>query len=278
MLLLRRLGIAIGALVIAWLAVSLVAGVMLGPSASGNYIVWVIALVVGALVYLDILRRDRRSARRTESHGRIGNVERIAAIANCVAVNAPSGHWPPRRHVVPTWAAVGLLLVVAACGAADRGAPSPSNGDPYALPSGPPHSWQTAPVRIGVGAPAVVLYLTSRPGDRIELTSAEPLGVAEGAEVTFYYSPPVLKANGDHVIGEDLQELAGASFTNPTATSGPDSTIGVVAQITAHVAGRYELTGVRLHYRLNGGPEQVGEGIDVVYAVCAADPAPPSCE
>lgn len=62
MQMLRRRGIAFGALVIAWLAVSLVAGVLLGPGASGNYLVWAAAIVVGSLVYLDILRRDRRSA------------------------------------------------------------------------------------------------------------------------------------------------------------------------------------------------------------------------
>jgi hypothetical protein len=53
----RRVGIAFGSFVIAWLAVSLVAGWLFG---SGNILVWVIAVVVGAGVYLDILRRDRR--------------------------------------------------------------------------------------------------------------------------------------------------------------------------------------------------------------------------
>ena len=53
----RRLGIALGSFVIAWLAVSLVAGWLFG---SGNFLVWVIAAVVGAGVYLDILRRDQR--------------------------------------------------------------------------------------------------------------------------------------------------------------------------------------------------------------------------
>ena len=53
----RRVGIAVGSFVIAWLAVSLVAGWLFG---SGNILVWVIAAVVGAGVYLDILRRDRR--------------------------------------------------------------------------------------------------------------------------------------------------------------------------------------------------------------------------
>lgn len=59
---LRRLGIAFGSLVIAWLAVSLLAGIFLGSGASGNYLVPAIASLVGALVYLDILRRDRRAA------------------------------------------------------------------------------------------------------------------------------------------------------------------------------------------------------------------------
>jgi hypothetical protein len=53
----RRVGLAVGAFVIAWLAVSLVAEWLFG---SGNILVWVIAAVVGAGVYLDILRRDRR--------------------------------------------------------------------------------------------------------------------------------------------------------------------------------------------------------------------------
>lgn len=58
----RRLGIALGSLVIAWLAVSLVAGVFLGSAASGNYLLSAIAILLGALVYRDILRRDHRAA------------------------------------------------------------------------------------------------------------------------------------------------------------------------------------------------------------------------
>jgi hypothetical protein len=37
------------------------------------------------------------------------------------------------------------------------------------------------------------------------------------------------------------------------------------------------LTGVRLRYSLNGGPERVGEGIDVVFTICADDPKPADC-
>ncbi len=54
----RRVGIALGSFVVAWLAVTLVARWLFG---SGNILVWVIAAVVGAGVYLDILRRDRRA-------------------------------------------------------------------------------------------------------------------------------------------------------------------------------------------------------------------------
>jgi hypothetical protein len=53
----RRVGIAFGSFVIAWLAVSLVAGWLFG---FGNILVWVFAAVVGAAVYLEIMRRDRR--------------------------------------------------------------------------------------------------------------------------------------------------------------------------------------------------------------------------
>ena len=54
----RRVGIAFGSFVIAWLAVSLVAGWLFG---SGNILVWMIAAIVGAGVYLDILRREQRT-------------------------------------------------------------------------------------------------------------------------------------------------------------------------------------------------------------------------
>jgi len=53
----RRIGIAIGSLVIAWLALSLVGGVIGLTPASG--VLGVLAVVVvGALVYQDIIRRE----------------------------------------------------------------------------------------------------------------------------------------------------------------------------------------------------------------------------
>ncbi len=53
----RRVGIAFGSFVIAWFAVTWLAEWLFG---SANFLVWVIAAVVGVGVYLDILRRDRR--------------------------------------------------------------------------------------------------------------------------------------------------------------------------------------------------------------------------
>ena len=53
----RRVGIAFGSFVIAWFAISLAAEWLFGSS---NYLALVLAAVVGAGVYLAILRRDRR--------------------------------------------------------------------------------------------------------------------------------------------------------------------------------------------------------------------------
>ena len=55
----RRVGIAFGSFIVAWLAAWLVARWLCG---SGNVLVWVIAAVVGVGVYLAILQRDRRAA------------------------------------------------------------------------------------------------------------------------------------------------------------------------------------------------------------------------
>jgi hypothetical protein len=54
---LRRFGIAIGSLVAAWLCVWLVGGWLLGPT-GGGVIATVITVVLGGLIYRDILRRD----------------------------------------------------------------------------------------------------------------------------------------------------------------------------------------------------------------------------
>lgn len=53
----RRVGIAFGSFVIAWLMLTVVAEWLFG---SGNVLVWVLAGIVGAGVYVEVLRRDRR--------------------------------------------------------------------------------------------------------------------------------------------------------------------------------------------------------------------------
>lgn len=53
----HRVGIAFGSFVIAWLVLSVVAKWLFG---SGNVLVWVLAGIVGAAVYHEVLRRDRR--------------------------------------------------------------------------------------------------------------------------------------------------------------------------------------------------------------------------
>lgn len=164
--------------------------------------------------------------------------------------------------------AVALATLIVGCG----------RQDPYPLPTMPPHAGAFVPAATGEAAPTTVLFLTPRPGDEIELLSADPVGVADGATVRFYFSPPVLKPDGTRLIGEDLRDLSGATFRNTTGTDTSDETVGVVAEITAERPGRYQLDSVRLRYRINGGPEQVGEGIDVVFVVWADDPKPETCD
>lgn len=55
----RRFGIAIGSLVIAYLAVSLVAEILLGSSAGRSPLIAVVIIVLGGLVFADISRRER---------------------------------------------------------------------------------------------------------------------------------------------------------------------------------------------------------------------------
>jgi hypothetical protein len=58
----RRIGYVIGSLTIAWLAVSLVAGVMFGQTSVGSPIVGAIVLLVGGLIYREIIRREVTTA------------------------------------------------------------------------------------------------------------------------------------------------------------------------------------------------------------------------
>lgn len=163
-----------------------------------------------------------------------------------------------------------LVSALTACAAAPN--------DPYPMPSGSPTMWQNNPARLGEAVRGVMLYITPRAGDRIELLSAEPVGETHGAHVEFWLSRPVPQTDGSLVIGEDLEPLPGAVIQNDSDASGPEHTVGIVAEIEPIEPGHHQLTGVRLRYRLNGGDELVGEGTDVIFTVCGADPAPQSCE
>jgi hypothetical protein len=78
------------------------------------------------------------------------------------------------------------------------------------------------------------------------------------------------------VFGEQVEPLEGAQIIGPSASSGPEDLVGIVAELTALRPGRHELTSVRLRYRLNGR-EHVGEGTDLIFTVCADDPKPKEC-
>jgi hypothetical protein len=163
-----------------------------------------------------------------------------------------------------------VLLLVAIVAAA-------CSSDPYPLPKGPPHAFQSAPAALGEARQGVVLFLDPRPGDRVRLIGAEAVGVADGASVTFWFSPPIVQDDGSFLVGQELEELPGAEYHATFASAVPGDTVGIVAEMIASKPGRYVLTGVRLRYSLNGGPERVGEGIDVVFTICADDPKPADC-
>jgi len=105
----------------------------------------------------------------------------------------------------------------------------------------------------------------------------DAVGSLDGATVRLLPSRPVTEAGGVRTIGKEFENLAGAVVTAASASPGPDNTVGIAAELTPHRPGRFELTNVRRRYRLNGGGEQIGEGIDVVWTVCADDPRPADC-
>lgn len=168
------------------------------------------------------------------------------------------------------------LVLAAGVIAAVAGVALTSARDPYPLQGAGASQWN--PVGLGKPTQAVVLSLELRPGDRVELLGGETIGLPAAVRPTLYLSRPVLHANGDRVTGEVLEPLAGAVIEAPaSAAPGPDNAVGIVAEITPTSPGTYQLTSVRLRFRVNGGFEQVREGISVTWTVCAADPVP-SCE
>jgi hypothetical protein len=173
------------------------------------------------------------------------------------------------RSVVrgPRAIALAAIAILAGCGLQD----------PYPIPEGQP-SAAFHPAAVGEAVTEVVMFIEARPGPRVVLLLAEPIGQLDGASVAFYSSRAVVGEDGDMVIGEQLDELEGTIIEAQPGASGDLANVtGVVAEVTASEPGRYVITAVRLTFRY-GGTERAGEGTDVVMTVCAGDPAPPDCE
>jgi len=150
--------------------------------------------------------------------------------------------------------------------------------DPYPLQDGG-GSLVTGPALIGQPTRTVVVFMQPRAGDRIELLGAEQIGFPPDTKPTLYLSRAIPQADGSWLTGEALEPLAGAVIETPAGASPlPQYGVGIVAEMTPTTASIYELTGVRLRFRINGGVEQVREGTSVIWTVCAGDPAPASCE
>jgi hypothetical protein len=163
------------------------------------------------------------------------------------------------------WLPIVAVMLVAGCAA---------GGYPLHVGQG---ASQFNPGTVGVPTRAVVTYVDVHPGDRIELVGAEAIGTLDGAQVTMRLSRPVIDDEGDHVIGTATEPLEGAVLTAATASPGFDNMVGLVAEMTPQRPGRFEVTNVRLRYRLNGGAERAGEAINTVWTVCADVVAPADC-
>lgn len=166
------------------------------------------------------------------------------------------------------------------------GAVSCAQTGSYPMSADPPTSTQVNSVAVGQPVTAIVLYLTAQPGDTIELLDAEALGSTDGAVIKYLVSRPVLSASGDHVIGEVFEPLQGAVIATERDAGTPSlavgdviegESVGIAIELMAVLPGRYRIDSIRLRYRLNGGSEQVGDGGDVIWTVCADDPAPAEC-
>ena len=161
---------------------------------------------------------------------------------------------------------VPVVMILGAC---------TSDSYPLLTPAG---ASEWAPTTVGRPVQGVVLYLELRPGDRIDLISATPIGTLSGADVRLYYAPHVPMPSGGWMIGEKLEPLPGASvIVDSGASPGPGNDFGFVAEVTPQAPGTYTISTVEVHFRINGGSEQVKTGISQDLTVCAADPAPSDC-
>ncbi|HET9435401.1 MAG TPA: hypothetical protein VFO50_00955 [Candidatus Limnocylindrales bacterium] len=163
-------------------------------------------------------------------------------------------------------AVLGLAFVLAACGPTDT----------YPMPV-TASGGARLPAAVGQPRHTVVLWIPARAGDRLELVDAEAIGTLDGTTVELFASRPVAHADGTFVIGEALEPLEGVVIEPRGETPDPNDTVGIVVELMADAPGRYEVTAIRLRYRLNDDVVRVREGIDVVMTLCVEDPAPETC-
>ena len=134
------------------------------------------------------------------------------------------------------------------------------------------------PTLVGEAVPGVVLFIEPRAGRQVELLEAEALGHLDGATVELFASPADLDASGDYVIGTRLIPIEHTFVALEPGEAPAAFTMGIVARLTPDEPGRYEITGIRLTYRVDGNRQQTSEGISSVFTVCAGVETLPPCE
>ena len=142
----------------------------------------------------------------------------------------------------PRAIAIAAIAVLAGCGLQD----------PYPIPGGPGRR-RVHPAAVGEPVTEVVMFIEPRPGPRVVLLSAEPIGQLDGASVEFYSSPAIVDGE-DVVIGEQLRSWGARSSRDPR-TRRPTS-----SEHRCH-RGRADrrpspdatcISAVRLTYRISG--------------------------
>lgn len=147
----------------------------------------------------------------------------------------------------------------------------------YPLDSGP-GATLAIPAWVGTPLTTAVASIFVHPGDHVRLIGADPIGSLHGATVALFLSRPERREDCTWVTGDLLEPLAGADVTSASEPPGAIDLAGaIVARITPLRAGRFELTDLRIRYRLNDGPERQRDTIGTRWYVCAATPAPDTC-
>lgn len=157
---------------------------------------------------------------------------------------------------------LGVVLALLVACTTTSVSPSPDN---YPLPNDPPTLHVFLPAALGSAVRVVVSVIRIRAGDRIEILSGQPIGKITGADVELFISRQ--RSPGQTLPAEPaLNSFEGAVMTN--SADGGETQVAVVAQITPQSEGRFELTDLRVTYRINDGIAEQGTGIVATVTVC----------